>query len=142
MKRQQQCGRAARASRRDGGGRNRIGAPRGARAGKSPFRTITFVVPFPAGGTTDLLARVFAQKLGENFGQSVVVENVSGGGGSIGADKVAKAAPDGYTLLLHNVTFSTTTSSLQVTGRARHTFEDFAPVSLAANVPLVVMAHP
>ena len=63
--------------------------------------------------TNDLLARIFAQKLTEAFGQSVVVENAGGGGGSIGADKVAKAAPDGYTLLLHNVTFSTTTTSLQ-----------------------------
>ena len=109
---------------------------------KFPNRTITFVVPFPAGGTTDLLARIFAQKLTEAFGQSVVVENVGGGGGSIGADKVAKAAPDGYTLLLHNVTFSTTTSSLIATGRARHTFDDFTPVSLAANVPLIVLSHP
>jgi len=109
---------------------------------KFPSRTITFVVPFPAGGTTDLLARIFAQKVAEGLGQSVVVENVSGGGGSIGADKVAKAAPDGYTLLLHNVTFSTTTSSLIATGRARHTFDDFTPVSLAANVPLIVMCHP
>jgi tripartite-type tricarboxylate transporter receptor subunit TctC len=109
---------------------------------KFPSRPITFVVPFPAGGTTDLLARIFAQKLTEAFGQTVVVENVGGGGGSIGADKVAKAAPDGYTLLLHNVTFSTTTTSLQATGRAKHTFDDFAPVSLAANVPLVVMCHP
>ena len=109
---------------------------------KFPSRPITFVVPFPAGGTTDLLARIFAQKLTEAFGQPVVVENTGGGGGSIGADKVAKAAPDGYTLLLHNVTFSTTTTSLQFTGRAKHSFEDFTPVSLAANVPLIVMCHP
>ena len=109
---------------------------------KFPSRTMTFIVPFPAGGTTDLLARIFAQKLTEAFGQTVVVENAGGGGGSIGADKVAKAPPDGYTLLLHNVTFSTTTTSLQFTGRAKHSFEDFAPVSLAANVPLVVMCHP
>jgi len=109
---------------------------------KFPARAMTFVVPFPAGGTTDLLARIFAQKLGEAFGQSVVVENVGGGGGSIGADKVAKAAPDGYTLLLHNVTFSTTTTSLMATGRAKHTFDDFMPVSLAANVPLIMMCHP
>ena len=109
---------------------------------KFPARPVTFVVPFPAGGTTDLLARIFAQKLSEGFGQPVVVENTGGGGGSIGADKVAKAAPDGYTLLLHNVTFSTTTTSLQFTGRAKHNFEDFTPVSLAANVPLILMCHP
>jgi tripartite-type tricarboxylate transporter receptor subunit TctC len=109
---------------------------------KFPSRPMTWVVPFPAGGTTDLLARIFAQRLTEAFGQTVVVENTGGGGGSIGADKVAKAAPDGYTLLLHNVTFSTTTTSLMATGRAKHTFDDFAPVSLAANVPLIVMCHP
>ena len=109
---------------------------------KFPSRPMTFVVPFPAGGTTDLLARIFAQKLTEGFGQPVVVENTGGGGGSIGADKVAKAAPDGYTLLLHNVTFSTTTTSLQYTGRAKHNFDDFTPVSLAANVPLILMCHP
>jgi tripartite-type tricarboxylate transporter receptor subunit TctC len=124
------------------GGATLLFAPQALAQEKFPSRTMTWVVPFPAGGTTDLLARVFAQKLGEAFGQSVVVENAGGGGGSIGADKVAKAAPDGYTLLLHNVTFSTTTTSLQFTGRAKHNFEDFAPVSLAANVPLVVMCHP
>jgi len=113
-----------------------------AQAQTIPGNQIKIIVPFPAGGTTDLLARIFAQKLTESFGQSVVVENAGGGGGSIGADKVAKAAPDGYTLLLHNVTFSTTTTSLQYTGRAKHSFEDFAPVSLAANVPLVLMSHP
>ena len=109
---------------------------------KFPSRPMTWVVPFPAGGTTDLLARVFAQKVTEALGQPVIIENTGGGGGSIGADKVAKAAPDGYTLLLHNVTFSTTTSSLMATGRAKHTFDDFTPVSLAANVPLIVMCHP
>src|ERR1700742_349213 len=109
---------------------------------KFPSRTMTWVVPFPAGGTTDLLARIFAQKLTEGLGQTVVIENTGGGGGSIGADKVAKAAPDGYTLLLHNVTFSTTTTSLMATGRAKHTFDDFTPVSLAANVPPVKMCHP
>ncbi len=131
-------------TRRSGarGGRIALFAPAVFAQDKFPSRTMTWVVPFPAGGTTDLLARIFAQKVGEAFGQSVVVENAGGGGGSIGADKVAKAAPDGYTLLLHNVTFSTTTSSLMATGRAKHTFDDFAPVSLAANVPLVVMCHP
>ena len=122
--------------------RRRCSRRRSSRRRNFPSRPMTWVVPFPAGGTTDLLARIFAQKLTEAFGQSVVVENTGGGGGSIGADKVAKAAPDGYTLLLHNVTFSTTTTSLMATGRAKHTFDDFTPVSLAANVPLIVMCHP
>ena len=105
-----------------------------------PNRTITVVVPFPAGGTTDLLARIFAQRMSEGLGQSVVVENVGGGGGSIGADKVAKSEPDGYTLMFHNITFSTTTTALQFAGRARHGLEDFAAVSLGANVPLLLVA--
>ncbi len=69
-----------------------------------------------------MLARLFAQRMTEALGQSVVVENVGGAGGSIGADQVAKAAPDGYTLLFHNITFTTTTSSLQFASAlaARH----------------------
>ncbi len=124
------------------GGAAAIFAPAVFAQDKFPSRPMTWVVPFPAGGTTDLLARIFAQKVTEGLGQPVIIENTGGGGGSIGADKVAKAAPDGYTLLLHNVTFSTTTSSLMATGRAKHTFDDFTPVSLAANVPLIVMCHP
>ena len=92
------------------GGAAAIFAPAVLAQEKFPSRPMTWVVPFPAGGTTDLLARIFAQKLTEALGQPVIIENTGGGGGSIGADKVAKAAPDGYTLLLHNVTFSTTTS--------------------------------
>jgi tripartite-type tricarboxylate transporter receptor subunit TctC len=107
-----------------------------------PSRTIRIIVPFPAGATTDMLARLLGQRLGESTGQTVVVENVGGGGGSIGADRVAKAAPDGYTLLFHNITFSTTTSSLLFANRAPHTFEDFAPVSVGAYVPLLLLAHP
>src|SRR5262249_38052684 len=105
-------------------------APASVLAQTFPNRTITVVVPFPAGGTTDLLARIVVQRMGEGLGQSVVVENVGGGGGSIGADKVAKSAPDGYTLMFHNITFSTTTTALQFAGRAKHGLEDFAPVSL------------
>jgi tripartite-type tricarboxylate transporter receptor subunit TctC len=107
-----------------------------------PSRTIRIVVPFPAGATTDMLARLFAQRMTETMGQSVIVENVGGGGGSIGADQVAKAAPDGYTLLFGNITFSTTTSSLLYAKRARHDFDDFVPVSVGAYVPLLLLAHP
>jgi tripartite-type tricarboxylate transporter receptor subunit TctC len=111
--------------------------------GAFPSRTIRVIVPFPAGGTTDMLARLFGQRLSEALGQSVLVENMGGAGGSVGADAVAKADPDGHTLLFHNLTFSTTTASLQFAGRARHDIEkDFAPVSLAANVPMLLVANP
>ncbi len=108
-----------------------------------PARNIRIIVPFPAGATTDMLARLFAQRMTEGLGQSVVVENVGGAGGSIGADQVAKAAPDGYTLLFHNITFTTTTSSLQFVGRSKHDIEqDFVPISVGAYVPMLLLAHP
>jgi tripartite-type tricarboxylate transporter receptor subunit TctC len=87
-----------------------------------------------------LLARLYAQRLTEALGVSVVVENRGGGGGSIGADVVAKAAPDGQTLLFHNLTFSTTTAALEFAGRAPHSIErDFAPLTLGANVPMMLL---
>ena len=108
-----------------------------------PNKNIRLIVPFPAGGTTDMLARLFAQRMGEGLGQTILIENVGGAGGSIGADQVAKAAPDGYTLLFHNLTFSTTTSSLQYAGRSRHDIEkDFVPISIGAYVPMLLLAHP
>jgi tripartite-type tricarboxylate transporter receptor subunit TctC len=108
-----------------------------------PTRPIRIIVPFPAGATTDMLARLFAQRMSEGLGQSVVVENVGGAGGSLGADQVAKAAPDGYTLLFHNITFTTTTTSLQFVGRSRHDIEqDFVPIAVGAYVPLLLLAHP
>lgn len=115
----------------------------GAAAADWPRQPIRVVVPFPAGGTTDLLARLFGQRMSETLGQPVVVENRGGGGGSIGADVVAKAAPDGYTLLFHNITFPTTTATLSLAGRAPHDIErDFLPISLAAYVPFIMLANP
>ena len=106
----------------------------------TPNGPIRVVVPFPAGGTTDVLARLYAQRLTETLGVSVVVENRGGAGGSIGADVVAKAAPDGQTLLFHNLTFSTTTAAMEHAGRAPHSIErDFAPISLGANVPMMLL---
>ncbi|MCC6889942.1 MAG: hypothetical protein IT536_15535 [Hyphomicrobiales bacterium] len=109
----------------------------------APTRTIRIIVPFPAGATTDMLARLFAQRMTETFGQTVLVENVGGAGGALGADQVAKAAPDGHTLLFHNITFTTTTTTLQLVGRSRHDIEaDFVPVSVGAYVPFWLLAHP
>lgn len=105
-----------------------------------PTKQVRVVVPFPAGGTTDMLARLFGQRMHQSLGQPFIVENMGGAGGSVGAESVARAAPDGYTLLFHNLTFSTTTTSLQYAGRAKHDLDSFTPVSLAANVPMVVLA--
>jgi tripartite-type tricarboxylate transporter receptor subunit TctC len=111
--------------------------------GWQPTGPVRIVVPFPAGGTTDILARLYAQRMSETMGVSVVVENRGGGGGSIGADVVAKAAPDGQTLLFHNLTFSTTTAALEFVGRSTHSIErDFAPISLGANVPMLLLVNP
>lgn len=114
----------------------------GARAQSAfPTQPVRIIVPFAAGGTTDMLARQFGQKMQEALGQPVVIENIGGAGGSIGAERVARSQPDGHTLLFHNLTFSATTMALQAAGRAPHDIEkDFAAVSLAANVPMVVMA--
>jgi len=108
-----------------------------------PTKNIRIIVPFPAGATTDMLARLFAQRMSDGLNQTVVVENVGGAGGSLGADQVAKATPDGYTLLFHNITCTTTTSSLQFVGRSRHDIEqDFVPIAVGAYVPLLLLAHP
>jgi tripartite-type tricarboxylate transporter receptor subunit TctC len=107
-----------------------------------PASPIRIVVPFPAGGTTDILARLYAQRLTETLGVSVVVENRGGAGGSIGADVVAKAPADGQVLLFHNLTFSTTTAALEFVGRTPHSIErDFAPISLGANVPMMLLVN-
>jgi tripartite-type tricarboxylate transporter receptor subunit TctC len=107
-----------------------------------PSKPLRVIVPFPAGATTDMLARLFAQRMTETMGQPVVVENVGGAGGSLGADQVAKSVPDGHTLLFGNITFSTTTASMMYAKTARHTFDDFVPVSVGAYVPLLLLAHP
>ncbi len=108
-----------------------------------PSKPIRMIVPFPAGGTTDVVARIVAQRMSDAMGQPVLVENRGGAGGAIGADLVAKAAPDGYTILMHNLTFPL--SSVAQTLAKRSPFNadtDFAGVSIAVYVPFVLTANP
>jgi tripartite-type tricarboxylate transporter receptor subunit TctC len=108
-----------------------------------PSKPIRMIVPFPAGGTTDIVARLVAQRMSESMGQPVTVENKGGAGGAIGADAVAKAAPDGYTILMHNITFPL--SSVAQTLAKRSPFDaekDFAGISIAVYVPFVLTAAP
>src|SRR5207253_11150628 len=104
-----------------------LAAP-GARALDWPARPVRLVVPYPPGGPTDIVARVVGQKLSEQLKQPVVIENRPGAGGNIGAEATAKAAPDGYTLLV-----ATTAHAINMTLFTKpgySTQRDFAPVSL------------
>jgi tripartite-type tricarboxylate transporter receptor subunit TctC len=106
-----------------------------------PARFVTIVSPYAAGGGADLLARVVAQKLTDRLGKSFVVENRLGAGGVIAAAAVARAAPDGYTLLLG----TSTQLAIQVTLHKTLPYDpatDFAPVALVASVPFVLMVNP
>jgi tripartite-type tricarboxylate transporter receptor subunit TctC len=109
-----------------------------AQAQTYPTKPIRLIVPFPAGGATDILARALSNKLGEKLSQSIVVENRPGAGGTIGSDAAAKAAADGYTLLL-------ATSSTHSIGPAinpkipYNAFEDFTPLGYVASSPNLVL---
>jgi tripartite-type tricarboxylate transporter receptor subunit TctC len=106
-----------------------------------PDKPIRMVVPFPAGGTTDILARAVAQKLSESLGQQVIVDNKPGAGGNIGAQEVARSAPDGYTLVMGTVGTHAINPSLYKKMPYDHV-KDFAPVSLVASVPNLLVVHP
>ncbi|MEO7133302.1 MAG: tripartite tricarboxylate transporter substrate binding protein [Vicinamibacterales bacterium] len=106
-----------------------------------PNKPVRLVVPFPAGGTTDLLARAMAQKLSDALGQQFVVDNRPGAGGNIGADIVAKSPPDGYTLLMGTVGTHAINPGLYAKMPYDHV-KDFAPVVLVAGVPNVLVVNP
>jgi len=108
-----------------------------------PTKPIRIVVPFPPGGTTDVVARLVAQRMTDSMKQSVVVDNRGGAGGALGADIVAKAAPDGYTLLMANITFPLSSVAQTLAKRSPFNAEtDFEGVSIAVYVPFVITAHP
>lgn len=106
-----------------------------------PTKPLTLVVPFPAGGPTDAMARVLALKLGERLGQQVVVDNRAGAGGGIAAEQVARAPADGHTLFFGTTGTMAINPSLYTKLRY-DPIKDFAPVSLMATTMNVLVAHP
>lgn len=119
-----------------------LGAATGALAqGAFPNRPLTMVVGFAPGGGTDTASRIIAKRVAEGLGQSVVVENKAGAGGNIATDLVAKAAPDGYTILLGSVG-SLAVAPHMVKGLTYDPLKDLAPVSMAVVFPNVLVVHP
>jgi tripartite-type tricarboxylate transporter receptor subunit TctC len=113
----------------------------GAIAQDWPTRNITMVVPFGAGSGTDLLARVFAPRLGEILGQQIVIENMGGAGGMTGSARVAKAVPDGYTIVLGNIGTHAQNQTLYKRP-LYNAVTDFEPVGLVADLPPVLLTRP
>lgn len=112
-----------------------------AMAQEFPSRTITLVIPFSAGGSTDLVGRLMAERMTQELGQTVVVENKGGAGGNLGAAQVAKATPDGYTILMGTVA----THALNPTLYKKMPYDpvtSFAPISLLVIVPNVLVVNP
>src|ERR1700684_4187332 len=116
------------------------GPSHGQSAKAYPTRQVRIVVPYPAGGPTDLIARLVAQKLGERLGQSFFVENVSGASGAVGAGQVAHSAPDGYTLLVTTHDFAV--SSVTNTNLPYDPLKDFSPITIISSSPQVVAVNP
>ncbi len=105
-----------------------------------PDKPVRVIDPFPPGGGSGLVARLVGQKLTETWGHPIVVDNRGGAGGSIGADMVAKAVPDGYTLLIG--TASPLTVNPHISKTPYDPLRDFAPILLATTIPLIIVVHP
>ncbi len=118
-----------------------VATPAVVRAQAWPSKNLTLIVPFTPGGSTDILARALGQKLSEALGRQVVVENRPGAGGSIGADLVAKAAPDGHTLLLGHIGTLAVNPGIYP-NLPYHPLRSFAPISLVADVHNVMVVNP
>lgn len=114
----------------------------GAAHAQYPAKTIKLVVPYPPGGATDVIGRVLAQRLSSSLGQQVVIDNRGGAGGNIGAEAVAKAEPDGYTLLMGALTSHSIMATLEK-GKLRYDLgKDLVPVAVVGSVPLVWVVTP
>ncbi|MCB2031779.1 MAG: tripartite tricarboxylate transporter substrate binding protein [Rhodoferax sp.] len=123
------------------GGAAALGAVWPAWAQSYPSRQLRIVVPFSPGGSTDVMARLMGKHLSERLGQAVVVENKPGAGGNIGADAVAKAAPDGYSLVMGSIG-THATNGLIYPSMPYDSLRDFSPVVLVSTVTLVLVVHP
>jgi tripartite-type tricarboxylate transporter receptor subunit TctC len=106
-----------------------------------PSRTLRIVVPYPPGGASDIISRLMAEKMAPGMGQSIVVENRPGAGGNIGADVVAKAAPDGYTLLMGNIGPNAMSPGLYKS-LPFDPVKDFTTISMVSSVPIVLVVNP
>jgi len=106
-----------------------------------PNKAIRFIMPYPVGGSIDIAGRMVAQRLADNLGQAVVVDNRTGAGGIVGTETGARAAPDGYTLLMGGTGTLALSPSLQK-NLPYDPNRDFAPVTLLVTIPYVVVVHP
>jgi tripartite-type tricarboxylate transporter receptor subunit TctC len=116
-----------------------IGTAVSAQAQEYPARPITMVVPFAAGGPTDTVGRMIAQSMSTRLKQQVIIENTAGAGGTIAAAKVARAAPDGYTLFLHHIGQSTAPTLYRKL--PYNVFDSFEPIGLVTDVPMTLIAR-
>ncbi|MFC7556039.1 Bug family tripartite tricarboxylate transporter substrate binding protein [Pseudoroseomonas wenyumeiae] len=105
-----------------------------------PSRAVRIIVPYPPGGTTDIVARIIAQQLSDQLGRPFVVDNRAGASGAIGASAVAKSAPDGYTLLMGTANSHGINSALQA-NLPYDAVKDFAPITVVASTPNVVIVN-
>ena len=124
-----------------GGGLVLLAAPPAVAQAAYPSRTIKMIVPYPAGGTTDFLGRLVADQLKAGLGATVIVENKPGAGTTLGADQVARAEPDGYTLLMA----TSTTLAINKTLYKKLPYDpvtDFTPIALVAGVPFALIINP
>jgi tripartite-type tricarboxylate transporter receptor subunit TctC len=107
-----------------------------------PAKPVRMIVPFPPGGAADIIGRVLSQKLSEQLGQQVIVDNRAGASGNIGAEAAAKATGDGYTILLGALTSHAINYTLERKGLRYDLMKDLTPVSIVATVPYVLVIHP